>query len=228
VIARARRAACRAADDTSGDVGLGVWRAVATGMLASLCVACSAPALVPAAPAPPRSFVVLEASLDGSTGAVIVRGPQGTTVLDRRLQAAALDGSSSAPFQIPTDQLAREFAGALSARPAAAEVFRLYFETGRATLTPASERLIEEILEAVRQRPPADVSIIGHTDTEGDEAANERLGLERARWIAALLKRRGLSAAEVTIASHGERDLLVRTSDNTSEVRNRRVEVIVR
>lgn len=178
---------------------------------------------------PPASYVVLLENEDGSTGAVSVTGPRGTVVLNRARQAVRIDaGQTDAAFDTEPGRIARDFATADATRPRAPEVYRLYFATGAATLAPASQRLIDEILAQARQRPGADVSIIGHTDTAGDAATNERLGRERAEWVARLLRARGLTAVEVTVASHGEADLLVPTPDETPEARNRRVEVFVR
>jgi outer membrane protein OmpA-like peptidoglycan-associated protein len=176
----------------------------------------------------PRSYVVLLPGEDGRTGAVVVRSAQASVLLDRPMQGVEIKGAAIGPSSVTQEQLDRDFAIARSMRPARAEVFRLYFRTGEASLTPASEKLIGDILQSTRSRPAADVSIIGHTDTEGSASSNERLGLDRARWVAALLGGRGLTAVEVTIATHGERDLLVPTPDETAEARNRRVEVIVR
>jgi peptidoglycan-associated lipoprotein len=206
-------------------------RSVAMAMAAAVLVALGGCASAPAEPSfsrEPGSYVVLLPGDDGHTGAVTVSNAQGTALLDRPMQAVEIDGASIRPTEVSEKQIERDFAGALAARPAPVEVFRLYFRTGEAALTPASERLIAEILDATRRRPAADVSIIGHTDTEGNAPSNERLGLERARWVAALLARRGLHAQEITIASHGERNPLVPTPDETREARNRRVEVIVR
>lgn len=168
-------------------------------------------------------------SLDGSVGSVVVRSGEATVVLERRLQAAELPpGSPPRRFEAAPQQIDRDFAAAVGARGLPAEVFRLYFATRAAKLAPESERVVDEILEAVNRRPAPDVSIIGHTDTVGDDAANERLGLERAQWVERMLRKRGLRAVEVTVASHGERDPLVATPDAIDEPRNRRVEVIVR
>jgi outer membrane protein OmpA-like peptidoglycan-associated protein len=46
--------------------------------------------------------------------------------------------------------------------------------------------------------------------------------------VGALLLSAGLDAASLTIASHGEADLLVATGDDVPEPRNRRVEITVR
>lgn len=211
--------------------GPGGRRATACLAGCALLAACAG-APPPAAPAPeprrPQSYAVLLADDDGTTGAITVSGPRGTRLLDRAGQSARLDGSDEAPPETDPAQVRRTFAPAMAALPAAPEVFRLYFRTGAAALDPPSQRLIDTILAEARRRPGADVSIVGHTDTQGDAASNERLGRERAESIARLLRARGLEAVAITVVSHGESDLLVPTPDGTNEIRNRRVEVIVR
>lgn len=204
----------------------------AAAAFAALLAACAAPP-PPPPPAPPppapRSYVVLMEDLDGSVGSVVVRSGQASVVLERRLQAAELlRDSPPTRFEPAPGQIERDFAAAIGARALPAEVFRLYFATSAARLSPESEHVVDEILAAVRRRPAPDVSIIGHTDTVGDDAANERLGLQRAQWVERMLGKRGLRAVEVTTTSHGEHDPLVPTPDATDEPRNRRVEVIVR
>ena len=80
----------------------------------------------------------------------------------------------------------------------------------------------------MRQRGAAAVSIIGHTDTVGEEVPSEKLGLMRAQSIAALLQKTGLQALEMSVVSHGKRNLLVPTADNVAEPKNRRVEINIR
>lgn len=205
--------------------------AIAAAACVALLAGCATPPPPPVAPAqppPPRSYVVLMEDLDGRVGSVVVRSGEATVVLERRLQAAELRPDSPRRFEPAPGQIERDFAAAIGARAQPAEIFRLYFATSAAKLAPESERVVDEILDAVRRRPAPDVSIIGHTDTVGEDAANERLGLQRAQWVARLLRQRGLEVVELTVASHGERDPLVPTPDATDEPRNRRVEVIVR
>jgi two-component system sensor histidine kinase/response regulator len=77
-------------------------------------------------------------------------------------------------------------------------------------------------------RPAADVSITGHTDTVGKAELNEAIALKRAQAISDLLKQNGMQPFALTVGSHGKRNLLVPTPDETPEPRNRRVEVSVR
>ena len=173
------------------------------------------------------SYIALLESPDGSTGKVIVTSARGEQVIDRVGQGAPLDGSRpSAP--VDPDQLKKDFAAAMAARPQLPERFLLYFEPGGARLTAESAALLPQIVAATGQRPAVDMSIIGHTDTAGKAEANEALALKRATAVAELFKEAGLKVEALTVESHGERNLLVPTPDNTAEARNRRVEVSVR
>jgi outer membrane protein OmpA-like peptidoglycan-associated protein len=129
---------------------------------------------------------------------------------------------------VAADDVQRIFGDAIAARPPAPRRFLLSFETGSDTLTPDSQALVSEILEVVRTRPAPEVTVIGHTDTTGEAAANIQLGMRRATLIRDVLVSIGLDAAKIEVASHGEADLLVQTPDSTAEARNRRVEVTVR
>ncbi len=177
--------------------------------------------------ASPRSYVVLLASPDGSVGKVAVQGQRGEQVLTQAMQGANLDGATP-PFEVTPEQLQRDFGAALGARPALAEQFLLYFETGGAELTGESRALLQGIVQRALARSSVDISVIGHTDTQGRAEINEALGLQRATAIAEQLRRMGLADAVISIESHGARNLLVPTPDQTAEPRNRRVEVTLR
>lgn len=174
-----------------------------------------------------RSYVTLLESPDGSTGQVVVRGDRGEQIIDRARNAAPLDGSA-APSPIDEAKLKADFGAAMAARPPLPEHFLLYFESGGVTLTAESAARIDGILATASRRTAVDLSVIGHTDTVGDPRANEALALERAHSVAALLKARGLQVHALTVESHGERNLLVPTPDETREQRNRRVEISIR
>ena len=186
------------------------------------------PAPPPRVEAPkPLSYVVLLDDADGAVGAITVTGARGTVLVDRLAQGALLDGGGQ-PFAVEEGRIRRDFGAALATRPLQPVTFLLYFEAGGARLTAESQGLIPKVLEAAKGRPAPDVSVIGHTDTEGDADGNEKLGLQRAQAIAKLISEAGLVVQELSIASHGERNLLVPTPDNTAEAKNRRVEISIR
>jgi peptidoglycan-associated lipoprotein len=159
---------------------------------------------------------------------VLVTGPEGTTVLEKHHDGAGLGGPAGKTFIVSDQQIAKDFGAAIAARPKQPAGFLLYFETAGARLTPQSKAVIPKIAEEVSQRAAPDISITGHTDTVGTDDDNLALGLTRARLVADQIDSARFGANRVTIESHGERNLLVPTPDNTAEPRNRRVEVTVR
>lgn len=174
-----------------------------------------------------KSYVVLLESPDGTTGQVVVKGKKGEQVIDKAKNGAAMDGSKPAA-PVTEEALQRDFGAAMAARPVLPERFLLYFESGGAKLTAESLALLPKIIENAAKRPAVDVSIIGHTDTVGKPDLNEKLALARAQSIADLMASKGLKAHALSVESHGERNLLIPTPDETAEPRNRRVEISLR
>ncbi len=175
-----------------------------------------------------KSYVVLLPNDDGSTGKVVVNTAAGTTQLEKKNEGALLSGAAGKPFIVSEEKIAQDFGVALAASPKTPVSFPLYFETGGARLTSASQADVPKVLNEISSRPAPDISIIGHTDTAGDAEANYRLGLTRAKATAEIIGTTRISADRVSIESHGEKNLLIRTPDNTDEPRNRRVEITVR
>lgn len=175
----------------------------------------------------PKSYVVLMESPDGTTGKVVVKGKKGEQLIDKARFAAPMDGSA-APARVDEAKFNRDFSDAIAARPALPEHFLLYFESGGTRLTPESSAALDKIIALASKRPAVDMSVIGHTDTPGKAELNEELALKRAVAITDLLKKKGLKVQALSVESHGERNLLVQTPDDTAEPRNRRVEVSIR
>lgn len=196
---------------------LSMQRLVWTGLACALLTACAGP----------QSYVALIPSPDGSLGKVVVKGQQGEQLLTRARQGALLDGSQP-PFDVSEEQLQRDFGAAMRARPAMPEQFLLYFETGGSELTAESKALLQRIVQTALNRTAVDMSVIGHSDTQGAAQANEALALQRATAIAEQLRGLGLANTTMVIESHGERNLLIATPDETPEPRNRRVEITLR
>jgi len=175
-----------------------------------------------------ESYVVLIADDDGSLGKVRVSGRDGATLLEQNREGTVIGGPPGQTFVVSEADIAKDFGAAMAVSPKRPRVFLLYFETGSEKLTPESAGDVPKILEEIASRAAPDISIIGHTDTVGAAEGNTQLGLTRARSVANLIDGAKLPAARISVDSHGEKNLLVATPDDTAEPRNRRVEVTVR
>jgi outer membrane protein OmpA-like peptidoglycan-associated protein len=125
-------------------------------------------------------------------------------------------------------EVKRRWGAEIDAVPLAPVQFNFHFVQAKDDLTPESAAMIPDVLRAIQERRSTDISLIGHTDTTGEDAANHKLGLRRAQRMAELLRSSGVDPTSLTATSHGERDLLVQTPDGVAEPRNRRVEISVR
>lgn len=178
-----------------------------------------------------KSVVVLLPEETNASAEVEVTNKRGTATLSQPYQASEIgspDRPPGAPKTMDEASVQRLFGDALAAMPAPPVRFQLYFESDSTDLTAESRELLHGILETIASRSPAEVAVVGHTDTMGPSDRNHGLGLERATAVAALLKTLGVAAATIDTSSHGDADLLVPTEDEVDEPRNRRVEVTVR
>jgi outer membrane protein OmpA-like peptidoglycan-associated protein len=175
--------------------------------------------------------VVLLPGPDGKTGQIVVYNEGGSRVISEPEQATEIHSATvapSEPFKMKIENINDDFGEALSALPSPPIHFILYFHTGTTILTEESRKLLAKILPEVSSRKTTDVSVVGHTDTEGTRKMNQQLGMERAMEIKKLLVSQGIDPRIIEVTSHGEGNLLIKTPDDVPEPRNRRVEVILR
>jgi outer membrane protein OmpA-like peptidoglycan-associated protein len=77
------------------------------------------------------------------------------------------------------------------------------------------------------RRKRTTVEVAGHTDTRGSHAYNETLSANRARAVADIMVAAGVSPSRIRAMGYGETQLAVQTPDETKEIRNRRVEIVI-
>ncbi len=177
----------------------------------------------------PHSYVALVKHPAGQLGEVeILAGLAGGVVLDQSNQAVIIDGYSNKTYRLDDEQYRSDFGDALNAVPPLPMSQYLYFDSGSNRLAKESREAVPVLLEAIRQHPAADISIAGYTDTVGGVALNETLSLQRAEAVAGLIRKSGVPYQEINVSAFGKSQLAVETPDNTPELLNRRVEIIVR
>lgn len=177
----------------------------------------------------PVTRVILLPQASGNSSAVVVTSAQGASTLDRPYAAVELDkqGRQSAATSSPTE-VQQRYPTLLGLQPAPPQRFVLNFLPGTSNLTPESESQLASVIQAAQGRSGGEILIVGHTDRQGDVAANDALSLQRAQAIRNLFLARGFRADLLSAAGRGEREPLVATEDNVAEPGNRRAEIIVR
>jgi OOP family OmpA-OmpF porin len=104
--------------------------------------------------------------------------------------------------------------------------FTVFFDWNRANITPEAQQIIEAAAGTYKASPPAGVQVIGHTDTSGSAAYNQKLSVRRANVVAAALAQAGVPQSAMTVTGVGENDLKVPTPNGVREPQNRRTEII--
>ena len=110
------------------------------------------------------------------------------------------------------------------------EVFTLAgdaFGSGQASLTASAAASIKALGTYLAAVPGGAVQVVGHTDSQGDDAANQSLSERRAQQVRASLVAAGLERSRVTAQGMGKRQPVADNASASGRARNRRVEIVV-
>jgi len=177
------------------------------------------------------SMIVLLPEDGKVSGEVTVVNAQGSQLLNRSWQSVEIGGSHgrpASPIVLDETTVQDDFGPVLAGMPLPPVHYLLYFKLDSAELQPDSRLLLPAIARAIKERHPAQLSVVGHTDTVESADYNYQLGLLRAGAVPELLTAQGAAPASIEISSRGKTDLLIKTPDQTLEPRNRRAEITIR
>lgn len=179
----------------------------------------------------PKNVVVLVPDPDGSVGRITVANAAGSVEIDTANESTAIRDAKTAPSfpaEMEKKDIDQLFGEALAIQPQPPVHFILYFEKDSTQLRPPSAGMLTDILSTIQARQSEHISVVGHSDTLGDKAYNLSLSMRRAAAVKQRLVQEGIDEAHIDITSHGEENPLVKTADNVSNPKNRRVEVVIR
>jgi len=106
--------------------------------------------------------------------------------------------------------------------------YQVFFDWDKATITPVSDKIIGDASAAAGKVRAVSILVVGHTDTSGTPAYNQRLSLRRADAVKRALVAKGTPASLVSIEGKGEQQLMVSTGPNVREPSNRRAQILIR
>jgi outer membrane protein OmpA-like peptidoglycan-associated protein len=100
---------------------------------------------------------------------------------------------------------------------------RIGFMSGSSSLTGESREQVQNIATIMRAYPSVHVTVGGHTDNQGDAAANRELSTARAEAVADALKKAGGPADRVHAQGFGASRPIADNSTEAGRAQNRRV-----
>ncbi|WP_445718483.1 OmpA family protein [Flavobacterium sp.] len=103
----------------------------------------------------------------------------------------------------------------------------ILFDVNSDNIKPESGSVLKEIAATLQENPTVRVKIIGHTDSDGADAANLALSKKRAAAVKiALSSFYGIDGARIETDGKGESQPLNKNANATEKATNRRVEFI--
>lgn len=100
------------------------------------------------------------------------------------------------------------------------------FGFDQAALKPGAEASLQPMVDRLLQYPESTATIIGHTDSKGPEAYNQKLSVERAQTVANYFESKGVSSDRLTVEGRGESQPVATNDTKEGRAKNRRVEII--
>jgi outer membrane protein OmpA-like peptidoglycan-associated protein len=107
-------------------------------------------------------------------------------------------------------------------------VIGIQFASGSSSLTASQIALIGKAAKAIKTFPDAQITVEGHTDSEGGEANNQEISEQRANAVALeIAKKLEIPASELTVAGYGETQPIASNSTKDGRAQNRRIDVLL-
>ena len=103
----------------------------------------------------------------------------------------------------------------------------VHFATASAKLEGDSQAVLDDVATVLKENADWKFKVLGHTDSTGTAAVNEKLAMERAESVVAYLNARGVSPGRLTpVKEYGERAPKADNASDVGRAENRRVELI--
>ncbi len=103
----------------------------------------------------------------------------------------------------------------------------IFFETGKALLSPASRLELDKAVDLMKKNPSMVIEVGGHTDNVGDDNSNMRLSHERAKSVRDYMVNAGIASARIQSKGYGESNPVATNDTDEGRKTNRRTEFII-
>lgn len=154
-------------------------------------------------------------AVQGCDGAITAQAPQAPA-------AAVAPAPAAAPAPAPASVAAPVVAA--SKVTYAADAF---FDFDKAVLKPEGKAKLDDVIAKVKGINLEVIVAVGHTDSVGKDAYNQKLSVKRAEAVKAYLVSKGIEANRVYTEGKGEAQPVADNKTGAGRAKNRRVEIEV-
>jgi outer membrane protein OmpA-like peptidoglycan-associated protein len=100
------------------------------------------------------------------------------------------------------------------------------FDTNKSTIKQESTGIIDQIVELMKSQPNLELSIEGHTDSQGTPKRNKTLSLDRAKAVIKAVAKGGISESRMSPIGWGQEKPVADNKTEEGRAKNRRVEIV--
>ncbi|MHA8053954.1 OmpA family protein [Aquirufa sp. OSTEICH-129A] len=121
----------------------------------------------------------------------------------------------------------RDLVMAPIAKGSSMTINNLFFETGKATLTPESDPELKRIVQVMQENASLQIEISGHTDNTGSDELNNKLSQDRADAVKNYLLNAGVKSDRIRTKGYGKTKPKADNTTDEGRQMNRRVEFAI-
>jgi outer membrane protein OmpA-like peptidoglycan-associated protein/Tol biopolymer transport system component len=103
----------------------------------------------------------------------------------------------------------------------------IFFETGKATLSPQSRLELGKAIDLMKTNPTMIIEVGGHTDNVGEDATNMKLSHDRAKSVRDYIVNAGIASVRIQAKGYGESNPVATNDTDEGRKTNRRTEFVI-
>ena len=103
----------------------------------------------------------------------------------------------------------------------------ILFDFNKSTLRPEAKASLDKFAAEMSDMKETGITVYGHTDNVGSEAANRKISLQRAESVGNYLNSKGIAKSRITMHGMGYDQPVADNSTEAGRAQNRRVEVFI-
>ena len=176
---------------------------------------------------------VIGAGAGAAIGGVI--GNQTGSTARGAIIGAVVGGAAGAIIGHQMDQQAKEIDQSIPGAKVerVGEGIQVTFESGLLfdfdsdVIKPTAASNLQELARSLNKFGNSNILIVGHTDSQGDDAYNMALSQRRANSASAYLQSQGVPSSRVSTSGRGEAEPVASNDTDAGRAQNRRVEIAI-